>query len=191
MQGFPLQLGLCVGCVNILSNSQIEQKLRSELLQAIPTLTEKPRWVDLERLPYLKACVYESIRLSYRTVSRLHRMAPDETLHYRQWAIPPGTPASQSTFIVNHSETIFSDSYSFRPVKMEKYLLSFTKGTCMCLGINLAFAELYKMMTFLFRHVEMELFETDHTDVELRHDWFVPGIKKDTKGIQVKVISVA
>ena len=42
----------------------------------------------------------------------------------------------------------------------------------------------------IFRKFSFELYETDVTDTILAHDYFVPTVKLDTKGIRVKVESV-
>lgn len=39
----------------------------------------------------------------------------------------------------------------------------------------------------LFRRFKFELYETDISDVEIAHDFFVPQPKLDTKGMRVKV----
>ena len=43
----------------------------------------------------------------------------------------------------------------------------------------------------IFRRFDFELFETDVTDTILKHDAFMPVVKRDTKGIRVKVKSIA
>ena len=42
----------------------------------------------------------------------------------------------------------------------------------------------------IFRRFSFELYETDASDTVLAHDYFVPTVKLDTKGIRVKVKSV-
>jgi hypothetical protein len=42
----------------------------------------------------------------------------------------------------------------------------------------------------IFRKFSFELFETDVSDTVLAHDYFVPTVKLNTKGIRVKVMSV-
>jgi hypothetical protein len=42
----------------------------------------------------------------------------------------------------------------------------------------------------VFRKFQFELFETDVSDTVLAHDYFVPTVKHDTRGIRMKVISV-
>jgi hypothetical protein len=55
---------------------------------------------------------------------------------------------------------------------------------------SLAQAELYMGLAAVFRRFSFELFETDVSDTILAHDFFVPTVKLDTKGIRVKVKSV-
>ena len=42
----------------------------------------------------------------------------------------------------------------------------------------------------LFRCYDFRLFETDRSDVELAHDFFLPSAKLDSKGVRVKVTRV-
>lgn len=50
--------------------------------------------------------------------------------------------------------------------------------------------ELYLGFATIFRKFNLELFETDISDVTLAHDHFVPAVKLDSKGVRVKVKSV-
>lgn len=47
--------------------------------------------------------------------------------------------------------------------------------------------ELILVLGTIFRKFEMELYETDITDVLLGHDFFLPSPKLDSKGIRVRV----
>jgi hypothetical protein len=49
---------------------------------------------------------------------------------------------------------------------------------------------LYTGLAAIFRRFTFELYETDVTDTVLKHDYFVPTVKFDTKGIRVKVTGV-
>ena len=82
---------------------------------------------------------------------------------------------------------------------MAHYLVAFSKGTRACLGINLAYAELYISLAEIFRRFGsvdvrkewdegfLELYETDASDTVLARDGFVPLPKATSKGIRVKV----
>ncbi len=43
----------------------------------------------------------------------------------------------------------------------------------------------------VFRNFQFELYETDITDVELAHDFFLPSPKLNSKGVRVKVLKEA
>jgi hypothetical protein len=55
---------------------------------------------------------------------------------------------------------------------------------------SLANVELYRVLATLFRRFTFELYDTDISDIEIAHDFFVPSPKLDTKGLRVKVTSV-
>lgn len=56
---------------------------------------------------------------------------------------------------------------------------------------SLAYAELYLALAAVFRRFTIELYETDFSDIKLKHDFFMPSPKLDSKGVRVKVISAA
>lgn len=57
----------------------------------------------------------------------------------------------------------------------------------MCLGVNLAWAEMYIGLATIFRRVELELFETESDAVDMGREYFVPLPKKGSKGVRVLV----
>jgi hypothetical protein len=50
--------------------------------------------------------------------------------------------------------------------------------------------EMYLALGMLFRRFSFELHDTDASDVELAHDFFLPCPKLDSGGIRVKVTRV-
>jgi len=66
---------------------------------------------------------------------------------------------SQSALFVSFSEEIFARPYEFLPERwlqpesktLETWLVVFSKGPRSCLGINLAYCELYLTFAYLFR----------------------------------------
>lgn len=67
---------------------------------------------------------------------------------------------------------------------------SFSKGLFANILRSLAHAELYLVLATVFRRFTFELFDTDISDIELAHDFFLPSPKLDSKGLRVKVTSV-
>ena len=67
------------------------------------------------------------------------------------------------------------------------YALFFSLRTRNCVGLNLAYEELFMSTAGIFRRLEMELFETDDGDVEYQYDNYTPKARLDSKGIRVLV----
>jgi cytochrome P450 len=180
---------------HLLKQSDVLAKLRAELETAFPDPTVIPPLIELEKLPYLQAVVKEGQRLSYGVAHRLQRIAPTEALAYKDWAIPPGTPVSMTAVYIHQDPSIFPDPFSFKPerwlasdaAKLDKYLVNFGRGTRQCLGINLANLEMFTTLATMVRRFEMELYQTAESDVELRHDFFNPLPRLDSKGVRVLV----
>ncbi|KAI9883898.1 MAG: hypothetical protein M1823_004311 [Watsoniomyces obsoletus] len=180
----------------LLNNPDLLQRLKKELTDAIPDPKDLPPLQQLERLPFLTAVISEGMRLSYGVVSRLPRVA-HEPLKFHEWTIPPKTPISMTSVFTHEDPTLFPEPKRFNPDRWldqekgkgkEKYLMNFSKGTRTCLGMNLAYAELYMTLAAIFRRFDLELFETSYEDVKLVHDFFNPCAKLDSKGVRVHVV---
>ena len=175
---------------HLISNPAMMAKLRAEL----GTVHGNASWTELEQLPYLSACIAEGNRLSFGVTARVCRIASDEALQYKGYTIPPGTPVSMTSLCVHTDERIFPDPWTFNPerwlgsegVARRKYQMAFNKGGRNCIGINLAHAELFLVIAAAVRY-ELELFETDKSDVEFQHDYQVAYPKLDTKGVRAIV----
>ncbi|PYH87680.1 benzoate 4-monooxygenase cytochrome P450 [Aspergillus ellipticus CBS 707.79] len=162
-------------------------KLRAELKPLLPTPTSTASWAELEKLPYLTAVVSESLRLSYGLIMRLPRVAPTETLQYQGYVLPPGTPLSTSTWFVHRNPTIFPDPDRFDPERwiqaaargenLSRYLVSFMRGSRACVGMNLAYIELYLTTARLVRRFEFELHDTRAEDIQVARDKIIPYVE--------------
>lgn len=175
---------------HLLANPQIMARVRAE----VRTVPLDASWTELEALPYLSACVAEGNRLSFGVTARLCRIAPDETLDYKGHLIPAGTPVSTTTLCAHTDETIFPDPYTFNPDRWlgaegtarRKYQMAFNKGARICIGINLAHAELFLAIATAVRY-DMELFETGPGDVMFSHDYLVAHPRVGSKGVRAVV----
>ena len=179
---------------HLISNSEILAKLKAELVETMPDADDLAPLSKLESLPYLRAVVLEGFRRSHGVPHRLQRISPDGPLQYQDWDIPPGTPVGMSSILMHDNPEKFPDPHTFRPERwlgggdrLEKYLCNFSKGTRQCLGMNLAYAEIYLTLAAVFRRFEFDLFETKREDVEVAHDFFNPQPKLGSKGVRVMV----
>ncbi|KAH7407097.1 putative P450 monooxygenase [Phaeosphaeria sp. MPI-PUGE-AT-0046c] len=178
----------------ILANPSINARLVAELKSAIPNAADIPLLAVLEQLPYLHAVVQEVHRFAHGVVGRLERVSPDESLQYKEWTIPAGTPVAMTSLLQHRDETKFPAPMVFDPERwldasggerLEKYLVPFSKGTRQCLGINLATAEIYLTIATVWRRFEMELYQTTSRDAEVIADYFIPFGHVDSKGVRI------
>lgn len=105
--------------------------------------------------------------------------------------------------LIHQNPTIFPSPHEFRPERwlenprLDRYLVSFSKGSRQCLGMNLAYSELYLALACIFRQYglrdqknmggQIELFGTTKEDVEIQFDQFVAIPKADSKGVRVLI----
>lgn len=129
----------------------------TELEEYISDPNKPPILRDLEQLPYLQAIMHKTFRIFYGVSHRLQRIFPNRTLQYKDIAIPQGTPVSMSQLHIHDNERYFPDAYKFEPGRWQgpnppyKYLVPFGKGSRMCVGIELAKAELLTTLANMFR----------------------------------------
>ncbi|KAG7092152.1 hypothetical protein E1B28_008521 [Marasmius oreades] len=118
---------------------------------------EKVNFEALEKLPYLTAVIKESLRLSHGVASSLPRVVGSSGSTIAGPHVPPGTVVSCASYVVHTNPSIFPDSHEFIPERwldnreLEKYLVAFSQGTRLCLGINLTWCELYLLFGNIFR----------------------------------------
>lgn len=63
----------------------------------------------------------------------------------------------------------------------------FGKGSRMCLGLQLGYAEMEMVIAMLFRQFDFELYETGRGDVDCYYDQISPGVIPGSQGVRVKV----
>ena len=87
-------------------------------------------------------CVHEAVKLAHGVSTRSPRLAPDIELKYGPWVIPWNTPVSMINIDILMNEIIFPKSRAFIPERwindpnLDRYLVSFGKGSRACLGIK-------------------------------------------------------
>jgi cytochrome P450 len=105
--------------------------------------------------------------------------------------------------LLHLNPTIFPSPTTFNPSRwlnnpqLDRYLFSFSKGPRACIGMNLAWAELYNAVAAVFGHYGsgegggegpcMKLWQTTEKDVLLEHDYFVPFPWAGSQGVRVVV----
>ncbi|KAE9378138.1 cytochrome P450 [Stipitochalara longipes BDJ] len=154
---------------------------------------------ELEVLPYL-ILIKESLRLSFGVAGRLYRISTTKTQMLKdgtkEWIIPAGTTVAMSNPLVSLNPKIFPSAAIFDPSRwldnpqLDRYLVAFSKGLRGCVGLNLAWADLYFTVAAVFargggEERTMRLWKTSVEDVQAIHDFFVPAPRLDSKGVKV------
>ncbi|PGH05277.1 hypothetical protein GX51_02998 [Blastomyces parvus] len=178
---------LTVITYHLLDNPDKIQRLRDEVSTLEGDWSFEQQAQKLEKLPYLTSVILEGLRLSYGVSTRLQRELPDQAIQYKNYCIPAGTPVGMTSVLIHHNETIFPDSHKFVPERwldleerkrLERYLVSFGKGSRRCVGQRLAQTILLIATATIFRKFELELRDTSRADIEIGHDLFVCVLKK-------------
>lgn len=129
----------------MLANPKVCRRLKIELANDWPDIDAIPSWTTLERLPYLKAVLQESLRPSVRVFSRLPRVNHNSSLRYGNWVIPPGTAVGMSQRFMHFDPSMYPDPWRFDPERwmqgekskeLEKYLVAFSRGSRRCVGMQ-------------------------------------------------------
>jgi cytochrome P450 len=188
---------------HLLANPEILAKLKAELVSAIPDPNKIPDIDTLMQLPYLTNVVNEALRFGYGTPQRIPRLSPTPMVYSApdaEYLLPVGAIVSMDNYTAAHDKHIFPDPYAFRPERWEgnpkapdgkplsRYLVAFGRGTRSCVGMQLAYADIYIGLATFFRHFDCELFETERDAVDCYLDSFVPRAKPGTQGVRVKVL---
>ncbi|EEB91444.1 hypothetical protein MPER_10190 [Moniliophthora perniciosa FA553] len=161
-------------------------KLVQELEMAWPDKGNPLPLERLEKLPYLTAVIKESLRLSFGVVSPMNRMVPEAGAVIAGHPVPSGTIVSIANPFVHMNPDIFPDPARFYPERwledkdhtLDRYLVSFGKGPRACLGINLAWSELYMILGNVFRKLDFQSKSDLWSEVQFREQ-FVPLYKGD------------
>lgn len=96
--------------------------------------------------------IKEGLRLSYGVPGRLPRVVPETGAAFNGYLLPCGTVVSISSWMLHRDEHYFPNPTVFDPERwadpkeaqrLEKAFVPFGKGSRACVGMNLAYCELY------------------------------------------------
>ncbi|EEB89624.1 hypothetical protein MPER_12257 [Moniliophthora perniciosa FA553] len=155
-----------VGTFGLLTNKEASEKLKRELDEAWPDSTATISFEALEKLPYLGAVIKESLRMSHGVASPLPRVVGPSGATIAGVPVPARTVASCGSYFVHNDQTVFAEPKKFKPERwlgddsraLEKYLVAFSKGPRICLGL---------------KKLDLEIWNTTIDDLKFQ-DYFLP-----------------
>ncbi|KAL2180582.1 cytochrome P450 [Thermothelomyces heterothallicus CBS 202.75] len=178
-----LRLLLC----HVFTDDTVRGRLRAELASAgVGAGDGRLELKTLERLPYLTAVLMEGLRLSPGIGTRSARISDKDLFYGDDWRIPAGTPVGMTVLLMHTDEDNFADPRSFDPDRWmdpatrraaEKTFAPFSRGTRVCLGMHLAWAELYMLLAALVQRFDFTFEGATPADFEFAFDSFAIGTK--------------
>jgi cytochrome P450 len=160
----------------LLSNPLCLDKLRQELDERLPFTLDDEHQNDISAyssvsdLPYLRACIDETLRLRPPIAFQLPRVvyAPEGAMisghHIRQ-----GTVVAVSPYSIHRNEDLYPDPDTFNPDRwlnqsdpdqvrrLKLYTIPFSQGSRACIGRHIAIVELQILISTLVRRYDMTL----------------------------------
>lgn len=134
-------------------------------------------------LPYLRACLDESMRVLPPTPFGLPRKTPPEGCDvFGQW-VAGNTSVSMSSYVAHRDEKMFPDPEVFRPErwmgeegkKLQPYFITFSAGARGRIGRNISYLEQTIIIASMVHRYEFELQSPDFEQAVYEHFNLVPG----------------
>ncbi|KAF8974372.1 cytochrome P450 [Flammula alnicola] len=171
-----------VGLFYVLNDDIVHARLIQELRSMWPDQSEPVSLSKLQDLPYLTAVIKEALRLSHGIITPLPRVVGSTGARIGGCHIPPSTVVGMSVTSIHLNSTLFPNPTSFAPERwlgpssreLGRYLVPFSAGPRMCLGISVAWAELYCFFGHIFRKLDMQIVDTTVEDFRDFKDFFAP-----------------
>ncbi|RYP24333.1 hypothetical protein DL765_000597 [Monosporascus sp. GIB2] len=143
---------LSLGTFYLLRNPTKLRTLREELDSVTPNGDGLLEYRDLRSLPYLTAIIKEILRLSSPVPGIIPRRVPPGGSKVAGYYLAPGTTVSVSIRMINYNPDLYHDPNSFIPERwlgpegkeLEKWFLTFSRGSRACLGQKQFDMTLYK-----------------------------------------------
>ena len=156
------------------------------------TLSMPVTWKESQQLPYLDACMKESLRLHPAVGLGLERIVPAGGLTLTDGtAIRPGTVVGMNAWVIHRNKSIFGpDADTYNPDRwlrqphesaeafadrfntMRRCDLTFGQGERVCLGRNISMIEIYKVIPSLLLTFDVQLADPERVWTTWNR-WFV------------------
>ncbi|NXG48504.1 CP24A protein, partial [Psilopogon haemacephalus] len=156
---------------NLSRNPHVQQKLFQEI-ESVLAATESPSAENLKNMPYLKACLKESMRLTPSVPFTTRTI--DMEMVLGDYVLPKGTVLVINSHALGCNEEYFSGWTQFKPERwfQKKSINPFSHvpfgiGKRMCIGRRLAELQLHLALCWLVR--KYQIIATDSKPVETLH----------------------
>ncbi|KAL4878935.1 cytochrome P450 [Aspergillus karnatakaensis] len=149
----------------LLKNPRCMQTLREELDDVLDEDEVVAPYSKVKHLPYLRACLDESLRMLPPVIFGLPRRTPPEGTQILGDFIAGDTSVSMSAYVVHHNESIFKDHDIYQPERwlgdagksLQSYFIPFSTGARGCIGRNISYLEQTVLLASLVHRYDFAL----------------------------------
>ncbi|KAJ5105899.1 hypothetical protein NUU61_003246 [Penicillium alfredii] len=149
----------------LLKNPKCMAKLREELDEALEEDEVVAPYGKVKHLPYLRACIDESLRMLPPIVFGLPRRTPMEGTSILNEYVAGDTSVSISSYVMHHQESVFKDHDTYNPERwlgeegkaLQPYFIPFSTGARGCIGRNISYLEQTVLIASLVHRFEFAL----------------------------------
>ncbi|KAF2764917.1 cytochrome P450 family protein [Teratosphaeria nubilosa] len=171
---------------HLLKNPACHQRFLEELYaaRAEGRLSDPVKLHEADALPYLQAVMHEALRLHPAVGFSLPRVTPEGGASVAGTYIPAGTVIGANPWVVHRSKEVYGeDVEAFRPERwmgkeeegkgdMQRFFFAFGSGARLCIGRNISWMEMSKLIPTLFMQYHVELSEPEK-EWTMTSYWFV------------------
>ncbi|GAB0094258.1 Cytochrome P450 [Sergentomyia squamirostris] len=173
-------------------NPEKQEALRQEILTILPEKSSKLTVENMANMPYLRACIKETLRVQPVTFGNFRTTNEDVVL--KGYHIPKGTDILMAGQLIQKDETYFQNAKSFVPERWIRApnskitcpvnasshpfaYIPFGFGTRMCIGRRFAEMEVESLVCRLVRNYKIEWHHPDPKIVSLAINMPVSPLK--------------
>ncbi|KAI7874070.1 cytochrome P450 [Lichtheimia hyalospora FSU 10163] len=156
------------------THPQVQAKARRQVIRILgddhPQKDIRPMASQLQEMDYLDAVINETLRMSMSVTNAVPRVAAQDS-YIDGVFIPKGTTIAINLYEAHHNPRVWNNPYSFKPERFEpggEYeklkaqgdgtaFIAFGIGPRLCVGQNLAMAEMRVFLAMLLRRYEWTL----------------------------------
>jgi benzoate 4-monooxygenase len=149
----------------LLRNPASLQRLREELDTALVDIDVVAPHSLVRNLPYLRACLDESLRLSPPVPFSLNRKTPPDGAKIDNQWIPGGTTVDVPAYTAHRNPDFFPEPEAFRPERWfeegakaaQTSFIPFSAGARGCIGRNLTYMEQTMLIASLIHRYDFKM----------------------------------
>ncbi|OGM49458.1 hypothetical protein ABOM_001641, partial [Aspergillus bombycis] len=168
---------------NLLRNPKVLSRLREEIDTVADEGEVAIAYDKVKDLPYLRACLDESLRILPPTPFNLPRKTPPEGCEILGQWVPGNTTVSMSSYVAHRDTNVFPDPEVFRPERwlgeagkqLQPYFITFSAGARGCIGRNISYLEQTTIVASIINRYDLELADPSVEQSSYEHLNMNPG----------------